>query len=123
MDADVAPFSRLRCERFSMLSRACTAYALSQVTKSKRKQLSDWTYQEAMDAARADAEPKYLVAILEKAEGDLVRAAAYAGVTRWLFVQLIKKHQISAKSFRPYRSEVVQTALRQLQNDDDRRSR
>ena len=58
------------------------------------------TWADALARGRADVARQYLVALLKRFDGDVVKAAARAAVERESFYRLLRRHGIQPESFR-----------------------
>ncbi|MEM6958984.1 MAG: sigma-54 dependent transcriptional regulator, partial [Myxococcota bacterium] len=61
---------------------------------------ADGTWAEALERGRADVGKRYLVALMQRFEGQVAEAAAHAGVERESFYRLLRKHGVDAGAFR-----------------------
>jgi two-component system, NtrC family, response regulator HydG len=62
--------------------------------------LTEMTLQEASDAARDDANRRYVESILLKYAGDVTEAAAHAGIERESLYRLMRRYGLTAQAFR-----------------------
>jgi two-component system response regulator HydG len=62
--------------------------------------LTEMTMQEASDAARDDANRRYVESILLKYAGDVTEAAAHAGIERESLYRLMRRYGLTAQAFR-----------------------
>jgi two-component system response regulator HydG len=70
------------------------------LTSASDVDLADLTYREAVDASREETNRRYLEAVLRRFQGDVVAAAAHAGVERESFYRLLRRCGLSAEEFR-----------------------
>jgi two-component system response regulator HydG len=62
--------------------------------------LANLSYREAVDASREETNRRYLEAVMRRCRGDVVAAAAHAGVERESFYRLLRRCGLSADDFR-----------------------
>jgi two-component system response regulator HydG len=62
--------------------------------------LAELSYREAVDASREETNRRYLEAVMRRFRGDVVAAAAHAGVERESFYRLLRRCGLSADEFR-----------------------
>jgi two-component system response regulator HydG len=95
--AIVEPTNEIRLESLPDEIRGAGPLRL---TSASDIDLADLTYREAVDASREETNRRYLEAILRRFQGDVVAAAAHAGVERESFYRLLRRCGLSADSFR-----------------------
>ncbi|WP_437872717.1 sigma-54-dependent transcriptional regulator [Sorangium sp. So ce363] len=73
------------------------------LTSSSDVDLAQLSYREAVDASREEMNRRYLEAVMRRFRGDVLKAAAHAGVERESFYRLLRRCGLSADDFREER--------------------
>jgi two-component system, NtrC family, response regulator HydG len=73
------------------------------MTSASDVDLAGLSYRDAVDASREETNRRYVEAVLRRFKGDVVAAAAHAGIERESFYRLLRRYGMNAEDFREER--------------------